>query len=373
MPLKLPLLTLLLLGSSGAAPAPTPVLVVRDSTNLIDIINGDATPTTADGTDFGAYRSGAGIVNHDFTLNVSDADLEITDIEVPSGFAIGESFPFTIEAGVPYTLNIETDATLGTTQVWSGDVVIHGTGIDDYSFAITGSTVYATRVAAQSPLRYFKIDEGSGTVLTDSSANAQNGVTQGLTWTGEAPPQGGQAPFWDGTNDYGNPYNANLGTNFNPNEFTILIWVKVDASGVWTDGVSRYLMRLARNAGTNDIQINKSTANNTIVFTRIANSAQKQIIVGSQSDTGWVCYGLSCSIAGGGLLSAGDVRAYKNRVQIGSTQTGAVNMTNSGLSTTQTTIGASVTTPANVWHGYEAHVQIYNSPMTSDILELMAV
>lgn len=237
----------------------------------------------------------------------------------------------------------------------------------------TAAQLYSTRVLATSPLRYNKLNETSGTAIVDSSGNGYTGTYTGVDLANaDSPFLPNKAPFWDGTNDYGNLHSAAFATAFNYNEFTLMLWFKMNAAGVWTDAANRFLIRLDRDA-SNTINIRKTTNNNELAFTRTGGGTTRSVTLGSQSDTAWVCLALSCSVAGGGLLAAGELRAYKNGAQVGSTQTGNINATGSGLTSTATTLGAATTTPALVHHGYLAHAIIWNSPMSADKLALMTV
>ena len=229
---------------------------------------------------------------------------------------------------------------------------------------------YANLVLATVPLAFWQSNEGSGTAIVDS-ADGFNGTYTGVTWDGTSGPKGGLAPFYDASNDYGDVHSAALGTDFNYDEFTIITWIKVNSAAVWTDGAIRGIVRLGRDAD-NDIRIQKSAANNTIRFLREGATAPEVVDVAGQSDTEWVAYGISCSIGGGGLLDAGDLRGYKSPgVQIGATVTGCLAATNSGLLSTTTVLGALSTVPSNVHHGYQVLTGIWNRPMAADILALM--
>lgn len=236
---------------------------------------------------------------------------------------------------------------------------------------LTAAQAYDARVLATSPLRYNKLNETSGTAIVDSSTNAYTGTYTGVDLANtDSPFLPDKAPFWDGTNDYGNLYSAAFGTAFNMDEFTIMIWLKMNSAGVWSDGSIRQSIALLRN-GTNYIYMRKSSVAATFQFIRDCAGVNKSINLGSQSDANWFCYAISVSIAGGGLLSAGDLRVYKNGAQVGTTQTGNIASTGTGLSSTQTTLGAVSVTPTNVHHGWLSRLMIWNRPIDAAILALM--
>lgn len=235
----------------------------------------------------------------------------------------------------------------------------------------SSAQLYDARVMATSPLRYNKLNEASGTAIVDSSGNAYTGTYTGVILANtDSPFAPDDAPFWDGTNDYGDLYSAAFAAALNLDEFTVMLWVKMNSAGVWTDAATRYLLRLRRDAN-NLIDISKAAFNNTIQFNRIGNGTAKPFSVGSQSDTDFFCVALTCSVAGGGLLGAGEMRGYKNGVQIGATQTANVADSGSGLATATVTLGASSTAGGLVHHGWLSNLMIWNRPIDAAILALM--
>jgi hypothetical protein len=361
--------TLLLTVLSGGG---VPFIALYDSGNSIAIANGDASPATADGTDFGLTPSLTTVTKTYTIRNTGTAQLTISAISVPSGFTQLTALPINIAAAATATFQVRFDAL--TPIAYSGNVSItHNAAGSPYTFAITGSSLYSARVLATTPLRYNQLSEGSGTTIVDSGSNGYTGTYTGITWdAGQSPPMLGSVPFFDGTNDYGDLYSAAFGTAMNLDEFTFLLWLKVRAASVWTDGAARRILMISRNIN-NRFYIEKGSSNNNISFERTGNSTSKSVSVGSQSDTGWVCLAGSASVAGGGLLAAGESRFYKNGVQIGATQTGNIASAGSGLSSTATVIGATNTTPANIWDGYLGHLIIWNRPIDAEILALMTV
>ena len=237
----------------------------------------------------------------------------------------------------------------------------------------TPATAYAARVLATSPLRYNKLNETSGTAIVDSSGNGYTGTYTGVDLANaDSPFLPDKAPFFDGVNDYGNIYSAAFATAFNMDEFTILMFVKMANLGVWTDAYAagRRSIVIQRDA-SNFIFIGRSAADNTLTFQRTANGTAKIITIGSLSYTDWFSVAISASVAGGGLLNAGDTRAYINGVQGGTTQTGSVAATGSGLSSTATVLGAGTTTPTRQHHGWLSQPLILNRPIDAAILALM--
>lgn len=366
---------LLLLGvlSSGGGEAPaTPVLTVTG--NGQSIADGDVTPSAADNTDFGLSPS-LTTVSKTFNLAVADANLTGVSVALSGagagGFTITDSPDATINAGANSDLSIRYDA-LSDIQ-YDATVTIASNEIDDITFAIRGSSLYSARVLATTPIAFWKLNDASGTTITDSSGNAYNGTYSGVDLANTASPvTGANAPFWDGTNDYGSLYSASFASAFNMDEGTVMIWLKVQGAGVWTDATNRHILEIQRNSN-NLVRIQKTTTNNSVLFRRAGNATAKSVTVGSQSSTGWICYAISWSIAGGGLLSAGDTRAYVNGAQSGATQTGSAASAGSGLVSTVTVAGAATTTPTSVWNGYLSHVIVWNVPMTNAILALMTV
>lgn len=231
---------------------------------------------------------------------------------------------------------------------------------------------YRIRVLATSPLRFNRLNEGAGSVMFDSSGAGYAGTYTGVTWDVTLTPFGDAVPFWDGVNDYGNLYSAAFATAFNMNEFTIMLWFKLASLSVWTDGLEHYFYRIQRDS-SNQFLVRKSNAHNTIAINRIGAGVSKSIVVNAQSDTGFVCLALSGSVIGGGLLAAGEMKAYKNGIQIGSTATGILAAPGSGLNSATTVLGAASTAPSTVNHGYLSNFIVWTRPIDNDILALMTV
>jgi CSLREA domain-containing protein len=115
-----------------------PVVLVTG--NGLEIIDGDTTPNTADGTDFGTVTEGGEAVSRTFTVrNTGNAVLTTSNLTVPSGFTITEELAASIAAGDSDTFAVRLDTTVA--GVKSGDIRFDNNDSDShpYNFRITGT------------------------------------------------------------------------------------------------------------------------------------------------------------------------------------------------------------------------------------------
>ncbi len=127
----------------------------------VSITDGDTTPSTADGTDFGAVVQGGTPVSHTFTVrNDGTATLTLGAVVVPTGFTLTEGLSTSLAAGASDTFTVRLDtATVGTK---TGQISFTNNDSDEnpFNFTITG-TVTASAVAEVTVL-------GNGVSITDS-------------------------------------------------------------------------------------------------------------------------------------------------------------------------------------------------------------
>lgn len=199
---------------------------------------------------------------------------------------------------------------------------------------------------------YLPMGETSGTVAQDAGANNIDGAYVGVDLN-HAQHLGTGAPFFDGVNDYVNWYSAGLAGAFNPASLTVAIWLKVNAAGVWTDGVARRGITLLA-TGSNFVLMGRSATNNTLAFTYVAGGITDQVTT-TTTTTDWFHVALT---VGSGIL-----RAYRDGVQVGTDQ-GTLGTWAGALSATNTAVGAASTVPANVWHGWAHHALLLNRAAT---------
>jgi hypothetical protein len=164
------------------APVPTPTPVPTSAKidvrgKGISIVSGDATPSTADDTDFGATPSGTPLT-HTFTIaSTGTANVTIGAVSVPTGFTATALPASPVTAGSTTTLSVRCDAT--SVGSFSGMVSIanndpHG---NPYTFAL------ACQVNAFVP----KIDvrgKGISIVSGDATPGAADDTDFGATPAG---------------------------------------------------------------------------------------------------------------------------------------------------------------------------------------------
>lgn len=267
----------------------------------------------------------------------------------------------------PYAQSkMEADITDQTTRDILGRLNIDWQNVRQRNHALllsAGGVSYTQQILATSPLALWPLDEGSGADILDQSGNSYNGTYTGVTWDGTQHPKGTPVPFWDGANDYGDVYSAGFDSAWNQNEGCVLLWLKANDAGVWTDATTRYMF--VANSGVSDLfWIHKTTTDSQVWFRRVGNGTSQQIVDTSFSGTDWISVLMSWSVAND------EFKAYKNGTQLGTTQTGLVAASDTTLITSQTALGAGNTTPANVWHGYLGYATVWDRPVDSDILAL---
>ncbi|MCU0916486.1 MAG: choice-of-anchor D domain-containing protein [Planctomycetes bacterium] len=107
--------------------------------NSVEIADGDATPGSTDGTDFGSVVQGGAAVSRTFTVrNEGTALLTLGAVSVPTGFTVTEGLATSLAAGASdmFTVQLET----GTVGTKSGPISFATNDADEnpFNFAICG-------------------------------------------------------------------------------------------------------------------------------------------------------------------------------------------------------------------------------------------
>lgn len=107
--------------------------------NSISIADGDSTPTTTDGTDYGTVAVGGAAISHSFTIrNDGNATLIMSGLSVPAGFTVTDGLAASLAPGASDTLTVRLDTAVSGTR--TGDISFTTNDADEgtFNFAITG-------------------------------------------------------------------------------------------------------------------------------------------------------------------------------------------------------------------------------------------
>ena len=163
---------------------------------------------------------------------------------------------------------------------------------------------------------------------------------------------------FDGATSFVDNYSAALNSKLNPAAGTAIAFAKVSGGGVWTDGSFRRILTWRTDAN-NRALIFKANTNNRLEASFVAGGVFKTIANTSFSPTDYFMVAITWDTSGGGQF-----KLYLDGVQFGATQTG-IGTWVGNLDSTRTNIGASITTPAEVWDGDIAHVGIANRVLSA--------
>ena len=239
---------------------------------------------------------------------------------------------------------------------------IQAHGVIPITAVSSSSASYRERVMLTNPIRYWPLWEPSGTVATELIA-ADNGTYArdvATMTTGAGIGDGHTAPLFDGTNDFVNIYSAALNTAFSGAAGSVLIWARVSAAGVWTDGTARTLLGI-RADGNNYIRLNKATTNNQLEWFYVANgTVESNTSVALSGTLSTFSVGMTWDANAG---ANGEVVYYLNGASGGATDTdlGAWAW---ALSASECLIGAPATVGGLRWSGYIGPVGIWASALT---------
>ncbi len=225
---------------------------------------------------------------------------------------------------------------------------------------------YFRKVQSTQPqdlILYHPMWEPSGSVANDLSPQGNNGAYTGVELLKAGIGDGRSCPFFDGTNDLNNIYSSGLNSDFDGKEGTFMIWAKMNAAAVWTDGTQRFLARV-RVDNNNLFTIEKSSADDRIVFTYIAGGTTSARTILNLTDTGWFQVAMTWS-------KSGDVVSYfKDGVAAAADRTGLGTWAGA-LTSTTCNIGALWSGVANVFHGWLAHAALWKVALPAqEILRL---
>jgi hypothetical protein len=236
------------LGGGASAPAPVPVMEVRNAGDTVTIAHNDATPDLADGTQF-VTKNAADNSDRTFLIkNTGDADLTGVNVLVPSGYTLVTPPDATIAALGSDTFVVRCNsATPGSA---AGNITIESTELADHVFAVACTVrTYLEKLQTLNWNQLLALSETSGTNADDSSSNNLDGTYDGVSLnTGAVFTDGTPAPLLDGVNDFVVGGSAGLISAFSLSAATIAAWVKMDAAK-WEDANFYVIVDAILNSG----------------------------------------------------------------------------------------------------------------------------
>ena len=161
-PLLEPLEPRMLLSGDGLALAGTAPEISVSSSGGVMILDNDATPDIADGTDFGATTWGAAAIRTFTVRNTGNGFLVVWGLTLPNGFTLVAAPDSFIAPGATTMFSVRLDAaSVGT---WSGEVsfVTNDGDENPFNFAITGDVLVGAAPETQV--------EGNGVAIADDDA-----------------------------------------------------------------------------------------------------------------------------------------------------------------------------------------------------------
>ncbi|MCD4686112.1 MAG: LamG domain-containing protein [Anaerolineae bacterium] len=210
---------------------------------------------------------------------------------------------------------------------------------------------YSTRVTATQPddlIAYWPLWEASGGTAYDYSGNARDITANGVTWGQPGIGDDHTAAGFDGVNDDFSGIAAVLGSIFDGNAATILLWAKV-SSVLAGDS---YLLRF-RNFVGNGYSIRRWGSDGTVRSYVLGKFA----ISDAAMPADWLCVAVTVD------TTADEMKFYVNGVQNYSTQTGLSSWnTGSSLGDNATRIGSAGSN--GNFPGAIAHVAVWNTVLS---------
>jgi hypothetical protein len=246
------------------------------------------------------------------------------------------------------------------------------TATDNQAAFISGTNQYIEKVRgiqSSALIAYWPLAELVGTLIEDFSSQGNDALykespTLGETGIGD----GLTSVLFDGSADWAWLWSSGLSADFDGKEGTILVWIKVSGSGIWTDGLIHNIITF--HASNDDqLQIEKHSNNNLLRSIYRAGGVSRINSASGISDTDWICVALTWS------FSADEIKLYVDGSQAGSTTTIP------GEWTAAIDEGADPFKEnrlayhgGNYWSGWEAHVAVWNTPLgSSDIADLATI
>src|SRR5574337_1157112 len=224
----------------------------------------------------------------------------------------------------------------------------------------------ALAVSPANQIGFWRINEPSGVVAADLSAQANHGAYTGVALANAAGPDGVFVPYFDGSGNCINLYSAAFRSDFNGQEGSFSGWFKVNSIADWGDGVLRRVAYFSVDAN-NYWEIYKHATSMNLFIQYRANNVAKTPTIGNVAPSKWTHIGLKWSYSGDFVTS------YLNGVLI-KTYTGLGAWSGALYSRTAVLGNASSYAPqfGSEWHGWLGLPGMWNTPLSDAQFQKLA-
>ena len=225
---------------------------------------------------------------------------------------------------------------------------------------------YISKVLSYSPSAYWPLDETSGTNADNAEGTAAlDGTYTGVTLNSSTGPDGQPAGLWGGILDYCDIYNVGLNAVFDGSLGTLMIWIRAEALGDWTDSIQRRASQIQSDS-SNYIRIGKSPTDNQILFQYNAGGTLEQVGVVVTPSIDWI----HCAIT---WNKAGDVVKYYVDGVKQATEGSGLGVYANALDPIRCNVGSNGQ-PSNTFKGYLTHCALWDTVLSDpEILDLATV
>ena len=204
-------------------------------------------------------------------------------------------------------------------------------------------------------IAYWRLNESTGTLISDSSGHACHGTAVGVGLQNDVGIDGHGAIWFDGAASLINIYSTALRDLFNSAEGTVMIWSKVSSLAVYTDGLDRSSIML-RSSAANYAHMKKSANSNQIIYNYNANGVVESPANYAVSDVTWMHHVMTWSVA------ADEVRGFIDGVQFDTTKT-ALGTWVGQLASGWCAIGSDIINNTQYWHGWLCHAVVWSKAL----------
>lgn len=225
-----------------------------------------------------------------------------------------------------------------------------------YGYAQRGLE-YTEKVQAANPLLYLPLADRQKMIAFDASYYNHNGIYQNVT-PGIGIGDSRMGAVFDGT---GYIDISTVATTFNGNEWSIVVW----AYNLGTGSAALRIVNIEVDT-SNLIRIRYTPFTNGIVWQYTASGVAKSVTFVATLAI-FHCFALTCSKSAG---ASGELKAYFDGVQVGTTQTALGTFVGVPALTT-TVLGAGNTAAQMGWVGGIAHAELYNVALSATTVPML--